>query len=259
MASPHAVDFRELTHIDELELLVDLFCQIWNADSHLDLINPATLRAMVDARCYVVGMYRDGVLAAGAVGFRGPPGGHLHSHIAGVHPKCQGLGLGYLLKRHQAEWAEKEGFSRIRWTYDPLVRRNAHFNVAKLRAQVLEYAKNYYGELNDGLNDNDETDRLVVDWDFQAVPDAGVPEPIIAPMVADSWDFAERPEAVLALDDGIHWLVPTPVDIEGLRLDDPARARAWRLGVRAGFAKAETAGYAVTGFSADGWYVLQPR
>jgi predicted GNAT superfamily acetyltransferase len=257
MASRQAVEFRELRSIDELQQLVDLFCQIWNADTHLDLINASTLRAMVDARCYVVGMYLEGAMVGGAVALRGPQGGHLHSHIAGVHPKRQGLGLGYQLKRHQAEWAEKEGFSRIRWTYDPLVRRNAHFNIAKLRGHVLEYAKNYYGELNDGLNDNDETDRLVVDWDFNAVPDAGVPAPITVPVDADSWDFAERPEAVLASDDGIHWLVPTPVDIEGLRLDDPARAHAWRLGVRAGFAEAVAAGCAVTGFSADGWYVLR--
>jgi predicted GNAT superfamily acetyltransferase len=259
MASRQTVEFRELTSIDELVGLVDLFCRIWSADSHLDLINPSTLRAMVDARCYVVGMYVEGVMAGGAVALRGPQGGHLHSHIAGVLPERQGLGLGYLLKRHQAEWAEKEGFSRIRWTYDPLVRRNAHFNLAKLRGQVLEYAKNYYGELNDGLNDNDETDRLVIDWDFHAAPDPGAAEPITAPVDADSWDLTGRPEAVLAADDGIHWLVPTPVDIERLRLEDPARAQAWRFGVRAGFAKAEAAGCTVTGFSADGWYVLRPR
>jgi predicted GNAT superfamily acetyltransferase len=259
MASRQAVEFRELTSIDELQALVDLFCRIWNADTHLDLINASTLRAMVDARCYVVGMYLDGVIVGGAVALRGPQGGHLHSHIAGVHPRRQGLGLGYLLKRHQAEWAEKEGFSRIRWTYDPLVRRNAHFNLAKLGGHVLEYAKNYYGELNDGLNDNDETDRLVIDWDFTAAPDAAVPVAVVAPVAADSWDFTERPVAVLASDDGIHWLVPTPLDIEGLRLNDPDRAQAWRFGVRAGFDEAEIAGYVVTGFSADGWYVLRRR
>jgi predicted GNAT superfamily acetyltransferase len=259
MASRQVVEFLELTSIDECEELVDLFCRIWNADSHADLINPSTVLTMAEARCYVVGMYVDGVMAGGAVAMRGPQGGHLHSHIAGVLPGHQGLGLGYLLKRHQAEWAEKEGFARIRWTYDPLVRRNAHFNVAKLGGRVLKYAKSYYGRLNDGLNDNDETDRLVIDWDFHATPDPMVPEPITAPVDADSWDFTERPEAVLAADDGIHWLVPTPVDIERLRLDDPDRAQAWRLGVRGGFAKAEAAGCAVTGFSADGWYVLRPR
>ncbi|MEU4162171.1 GNAT family N-acetyltransferase [Actinoplanes sp. NPDC026670] len=257
MASEQAVEFRELTTIDELERLVDVFCQIWNADTHLDLINPSTLRAMVDARCYVVGMYLEGVLVGGAVALRGPHGGHLHSHIAGVHPKSQGLGLGYQLKRHQAEWAAKEGFARIRWTYDPLVRRNAHFNLAKLGGRVLGYEKSYYGELNDGLNDNDETDRLVVDWDVHAVPGAVGPAPVTVPVVADKWDFAERPAAVLDCGDGLHRLVPTPVDVERLRLDDPARAHAWRLGVRAGFAEADAAGFVVTGFNNDGWYVLR--
>ncbi|MEU8656374.1 GNAT family N-acetyltransferase [Actinoplanes philippinensis] len=259
MASRQTVEFRELRSVDELQALVGLFCRIWNAETPLDLINASNLRAMVDARCYVVGMYLDGEMVAGAVALRGPHGGSLHSHIAGVLPGRQGLGLGHQLKRHQAEWAEKEGFSRIRWTYDPLVRRNAHFNLVKLSGRVLEYERNYYGELNDGLNDNDETDRVVVDWDFAAVPDSGLPAPVTAPVPADSWDFTERPEAVLAADDGEHWLVPTPADIEGLRLEDPVRARAWRLGVRAGFAKAEAAGYAVTGFSADGWYVLRRR
>ena len=94
---------------------------------------------------------------------------------------------------------------------------------------------------------------MVIDWEFGD----GAPAQVAAPINPDCWDFAERPEAVLPLSDGVHWLVPTPADIEGLRLHDPERARAWRSGVRAGFHKAFANGYEVTGFTVDGWYVLR--
>lgn len=251
MASQQTVHIRELKRIEELEELVRLFCQVWNTDSPIDLTNASTLRLLVEAESYVAGIFLGETMVGGAMAARGRR--QLHSHIVGVHPKRQGLGLGYLLKRHEADWAEDQGFTSIRWTYDPLVRRNAYFNLAKLDSSVSRYDDRYYGELRDGLNDNDVTDRLVIDWQFGD----GKPVVVSVPEDPDKWDFDARPVALL--DDGVHRLVPTPADIEGLRLHDPARARAWRFGVRAGFHQALAEGYVVTGFSSDGWYVLRRR
>jgi predicted GNAT superfamily acetyltransferase len=255
MKTQQEVIIRDLKRIDELEEMVRLLCRVWNTDSHEDLINASTLRAMVDAECYVVGMFlgegAGATMVGAAVAIRGPE--HLHSHIVGVLPEHQGHGLGYRLKKHEADWAQEQRFKRIRWTYDPLVRRNAYFNLAKLNSQVIEYAESYYGELNDGLNDGDETDRLVIDWEYGT----GEPMKVSAQRDPDQWDFTAEPDAVLAVEDGAYWLVPTPANIEALRQSNPARARAWRFGVRAGFHKAEANGYAVVGFSPDGWYVLR--
>ncbi|MEU8243769.1 GNAT family N-acetyltransferase [Actinoplanes missouriensis] len=257
---------RPIEQIEELEQAVKVLCRVWEAKTHLDLINASTLWAMAEADNYVVGLFmvdEDGAepdeMVGAAVAIRGRK--HLHSHIVGVLPGMQGLGLGSLLKRHEADWAAAEGFEVIRWTFDPLVRRNAHFNLAKLHARVEKYQDNLYGSLDDGLNDGDETDRLVIEWDFRADPPAGDPAPVVTPGSPDGWDVTDSPEAVVFHDDGVHCLIPTPPDIESLRKDDRGRdlAKAWRFGVRAGFSKAEANGYAVTGFSPDGWYVLRRR
>ena len=50
------------------------------------------------------------------------------------------------------------------WTFDPLVRRNAHFNLAVLGATVDEYLVDFYGPLPDAVNAGDESDRLLVVW-----------------------------------------------------------------------------------------------
>jgi predicted GNAT superfamily acetyltransferase len=252
MSVQQAVRFQRLERIEDLERVVRLLCLVWEADSPVDLINASNLKLMVEADGYIVGLPGDdGELIAAAVAIRGKDA--VHSHFVGVHPDHQGHGLGFLLKQDEAEWARAENFSVIRWTYDPLVRRNAYFNLAKLDSAVVKYERNYYGELNDGLNDGDETDRLVIDWKFGL----GEPVKISAQRDPDAWDFGAEPEALLRLPDGRHALVPTPADIEKLRRDNPARARAWRFGVRSGFEAASRMGYEVSGFSPDGWYVLR--
>ncbi len=58
------------------------------------------------------------------------------------------------------------------WTFDPLVRRNAWFNIAVLGAEVAEYLPSFYGSMTDAINAGDESDRLLVAWDVgRPVPD----------------------------------------------------------------------------------------
>ncbi|MEU4691150.1 GNAT family N-acetyltransferase [Actinoplanes sp. NPDC023714] len=250
------VEFRELKLIDELEEMVHLLCRVWKADSAVDLINASTLWALAEAENYVTGLYVNDVMVAAAVAIRGRS--HLHSHIVGVHPDHQGSGFGYELKQHEALWAKAEGLDRIRWTFDPLVRRNAHFNLAKLHARVLSYENDLYNSLNDGLNDDDETDRLFIEWEFAAPEITAIPDVSSLSIKPDDWDFEASPGALHFLGDGVHCLVPTPSNIEKLRQDDPKRARDWRFGVRAGFRTALVE-HEVAGFSPFGWYVLRRR
>ena len=53
------------------------------------------------------------------------------------------------------------------WTFDPLLRRNAWFNISRLGAVGTEYLVDFYGEVADGVNDP-ETDRLAVSWNLRA-------------------------------------------------------------------------------------------
>ena len=58
----------------------------------------------------------------------------------------------------------RAGMAKIVWTFDPLVRRNAMFNLARLGARATRYEVDFYGPVRDAINGEDETDRLVVEW-----------------------------------------------------------------------------------------------
>ena len=78
--------------------------------------------------------------------------------------------VGYALKLHQRAWALQRGIATITWTFDPLVRRNAYFNLAKLGVRATRYLPNFYGAMQDPINAGDDTDRLLVDWDLASPP-----------------------------------------------------------------------------------------
>ncbi|HEU20494.1 MAG TPA: GNAT family N-acetyltransferase [Deltaproteobacteria bacterium] len=62
--------------------------------------------------------------------------------------------------------SKERNIPRIRWTYDPLVSRNAYLYLHRMGAQVQEIGFNYYSAVftNDELNRNISTDRFLVDW-----------------------------------------------------------------------------------------------
>ena len=126
------VTVRDLTELADLEQVVELFNGIWgrsdNPPAPLEL-----LRAFAKAGNYVGGAVRDGRLVGACVGFFHAPGEDaLHSHIAGVADT--GRSVGFALKLHQRAWALLHGVSEIVWTFDPLIARNAWFNLVKLAA-----------------------------------------------------------------------------------------------------------------------------
>lgn len=94
----------------------------------------------------------------------------LWSHETAVLPGYQDSGVGRALKEFQRTCARDLGYRRIGWTYDPLVSRNAYFNLVKLGAKVAEYKENAYGvDEGDLVNQGLETDRFIVTWDvFQS-------------------------------------------------------------------------------------------
>ena len=159
----------------------------------------------------------------------------LHSHVTGILPGVQHSGLGRAMKLHQAAWAAERGIDWIVWTFDPLVRRNAWFNIAVLGVEVHGYLQSFYGEMTDAINAGDESDRLLVAWH---VPSAG--------------SGATRDGA--GADDAE--LVPTPEDIVELRADDPAEVARWRRATRDALAGALDAGRPVVGFTRAGEYVI---
>jgi predicted GNAT superfamily acetyltransferase len=266
-AARSGVTVRPLETIDEIVELDAVFAQAWGA-SHAFVPIELT-RAMRYAGNYVVGAFAvaDGRMVGGSVGFFGVHGGrrHLHSHITGVLPEMQARSLGYAIKVHQRAWCLAAGLDEVVWTFDPLIRRNAYFNLAKLGAEMVGYEPEFYGRaLNDEINRGDESDRGVIRWSIASdrVVDrlAGSPPRLDA----DQRDAAvvldeaadPRPSSRSGGDPLRAWI---PADIVGIRRADPERARAWRRAVRDTVGAAIAGGYVAVDMSRDGWYRLEPR
>jgi predicted GNAT superfamily acetyltransferase len=276
-AKAAGVAVRELESLAELAAMIALFDEIWAPDAGNSSIRLDLLRALTKAGNYAAGAYdaASGDLVGACVGFFGPPqAAELHSHIAGVRQAALGRSVGFALKVHQRAWCLRRDVRVIAWTYDPLIRRNAYFNLVKLGARPVEYLRNFYGVMDDAINGGTETDRMLVHWDLRsdlaADASAGKPRPA---------SFAAERErgAVVALSAGSDGLlVPGPVigspgaggsgpdtllvgvpaDVESLRVSDPAVAAAWRSALREVLAPLIAGGARVTGFDRSGWYVV---
>ena len=127
------------------------------------------LRAMGKAESYVAGAFDAEHPEAGmvgvCVGFHSTPAARaMHSHIAGVTPAVAGRHVGFALKLHQRAWCLDRGIDLTEWTFDPLVSRNAYFNLAKLGARVAEYLPDFYGSMTDAINRATTSDRILVHW-----------------------------------------------------------------------------------------------
>lgn len=261
------VTVRTLEELPDLERVVTLFGEIWRRSGSPPL-TLELLRALTKAGNYVGGAYADGRLVGACVGFfHAPEEDSLHSHIAGVAPDAAGRNVGFALKLHQRAWAIARGVREVAWTFDPLVARNAWFNLTKLGARATEYLPNFYGPMDDGINGRDESDRLLVRW---RLTDPAVVLACAGGGVGAVADDLRAGGAVVALRpdeagcpvtgplDGSVSLVAVPSDIAGLRAGDPDAARRWRLAVREVLTVllADGAGH-IEGFDRSGWYVVR--
>jgi predicted GNAT superfamily acetyltransferase len=270
-AAAAGVRVREVSLLEDLREVYRLYDGIWRPDPKNPPVTTELLRALTKAGNYAAGAYDGTELVGACVGFFAVPdartGGplELHSHIAGVSKASLGRSVGFALKQHQRAWALRRGVARIAWTFDPLVSRNAYFNLAKLAALPAEYLPNFYGGMHDGINGSDESDRLLVHWDL-ASPDVQAASVgrlravdaeelrTLGASVGLSRSADGRPQ--LGTVEGATVLVAVPSDIEAIRSVDPAGAQAWRMAVREVLGAAMAQGARVVGFDRSGWYVV---
>ncbi|MEU4363825.1 GNAT family N-acetyltransferase [Promicromonospora sp. NPDC023987] len=255
------VTVREVSGLTELAAVGDLFTTIWGKPS----VSTELLRAFSKTQSYVGGAFRDGALVGACVAFHAAPGQRsLHSHIAGVTPGTGGRGVGFALKVHQRAWALALDVDEIAWTYDPLVARNAHFNINKLAARPAEYLTNFYGPMSDAINGDEDTDRVLVRWDLRAPAVAAACGSGRAGLPDGLRPGGAVPDAAGAGGAVPDAVVPVPLDIERLRVADPAAAHEWRLRVRESLGPYLAAGSAVGYDRAHGYLIhtqtdTQPR
>jgi predicted GNAT superfamily acetyltransferase len=127
-------------------------------------LNPRLLSALVRNGGSAVGLVEGERLVAFAYGVHAhdADGDYHYSQSAAVAPDHQGLGLGRRLKQAQADVVRTGGVTTMRWAYDPVLGRNAHFNLDVLGARARWFVDDFYFRPG--------TDRVVVEWDLRGPP-----------------------------------------------------------------------------------------
>jgi len=218
-ASERRYQCATLRNHAELRAAADLYARVFDYETPDLHLNTNLLSALVRNGGSAVGARaEDGELVGFAYGFAGRDrAGHEfhYSQAAVVDPAHQGSGVGRLLKAAQRDVALGWGQRRMRWTFDPSLARNAHFNFSALGAEGVDYADDYYGRPG--------TDRIVVEWALDRRDDPYAAARSLRPPEFRPEDWG-RP--VPAEDDAI-WL-PVPAQPS----DDPVVCRAVRSGLR---------------------------
>lgn len=227
-------EIRLLDDAVEMRRVLTLFDQVWGAAS--PMLGVELVRAIGHGGGYVAAAYVDEQVVGGSLGFLARHHGEdaLHSHVTGLLPGVRHTGLGRAMKLHQRAWAAEHGLAWVTWTFDPLVRRNAWFNLDVLGARVHEYLVDFYGPIDDAINARDESDRLLVAWP-----------------TTEAVEGARQP-----VTDAVAVAVPTPEDIVVLRRTDPAAAQRWRRRLRDELGQRLAAGGRVVAFTRSGEYLV---
>ena len=252
-----AIVLRTLTTSDEYDEAVALQDEIWGS-GFTDRVPASILRvaqkvggvtaAAFDAQGRMLGF------VFGLTGIR--DGRPVHwSDMLAVREEARGKQLGEKLKNYQRDLVRAVGVERMFWTFDPLVARNAHFNLNRLGARIAEYIPNFYGS-NTGsiLHGALPTDRFVAEWQLASAHrerrDAAPPQPERPPADAARTAVVEngRVRVVEPLPDATRVLVPVPRDIEALLGASQEAALAWRLATREAVTHYLALGYQVTAF-----------
>jgi predicted GNAT superfamily acetyltransferase len=163
-----------------------------------------------------------------------------YSHMMAVAREYQNRGVGARLKWAQRARVIADGRRFIRWTWDPVQSRNAHFNLNRLGVVVRSYAENYYGTDYSTVTGKFgeplglDSDRLVAEWGLdsprvEALARGETPGPSGEPLAA----------------------VAIPTNWGALVREDPAAAREELLRVRAEFHAAFASGLVCAGFERD--------
>jgi predicted GNAT superfamily acetyltransferase len=163
-----------------------------------------------------------------------------YSHMMAVAKDYQNKGVGAKLKWAQRARALDEGRTFIKWTWDPMQARNAHFNLNRLGVTVSSYGINFYGTDYITMPHEEvrsvslDSDRLFADWQL------------------DSRRVTQLAEgSTRELDPAPVATIEIPPDWSALITRDATAARREQLRVRREFEEAFKSGLICAGFARD--------
>jgi predicted GNAT superfamily acetyltransferase len=271
-ASKSGVEIRLLDTQDEFDEARHVWDTVWPMQPGATEVTSHLLRALVHAGAYVSGAYVDDRIVGACLGVIGRDHRdeqwhtHLHSHVAAALPEFADRGIGTALKVHQRSWALETSLDRIVWTFDPLVRRNARFNLVKLGGVGVEYIENFYGAMTDAVNVGDPSDRVLLQWDIASDRVAAALRGEPAALSRADW-IARGATMALDTDSAGHpvvtpatagtSLVSLPRDIVEIRGSDPAMATAWRHAVRQALSPVASSAARIVALTQESDYVVE--
>jgi predicted GNAT superfamily acetyltransferase len=232
------VEIREMASHAEYQACLALQDEIWGAGFR-ERVPAALLKVAQEIGGVSAGAFDpDGTLLGFVFGLTGIRDGQLvhWSDILAVREGHRGRGIGAKLKAYQRTRVLGLGVTRMYWTFDPLVARNARFNIMRLGARPVAYRPDMYGSsTGSALHGQMPTDRFIVEWDLAAaplvpgggetVPGAGF-FPLLNPM-----DDTGVPHVIDA-PPAAGYRVQVPRDLAAVQRAGGDLAMRWRLAVR---------------------------
>src|SRR3954451_5593696 len=250
-AAAAGVELRMLTGLGDAERILEVMISTWGPHQ---LLPREVIRALQGSGNVPVGAFRDGEMVGYVLGWLGDDpddGVHVHSHMLAVLPPLREGGVGYALKLAQRAAALQAGAHVVRWTFDPMQSKNAHFNVNKLGTTADRFHRHYYGDMTDVLNRGERTDRLEARWDLDPRPLRRPAIPGVERDVLRNVDGRPRRVGEPDPDHDGGFRVETVRDHPALRTDDPPLAAAWRDAVADALESCTAAGMVVAAFDSD--------
>lgn len=259
------VTMRELHDAHEAAEASLLLDNVWNVGkAGTTQLEPGLLVALAHSGNYVGGAFDNDTneLIGVTVGFFGRPlGKSMHSHIAGVRHDQVGRGTGAAMKLHQRLWCLNHGIMQMTWTFDPLIARNAAFNFRKLGVYFVDYYEDFYGQMRDGVNAGQASDRMMVSWSLGRAPKETSSKRL------DEIDDLDMNYALHVGDSGepvesdvprstTYAALQIPADVETLRGADAELASQWRHALRRGIVQLTQDGWDLAGLRKDNTYIF---
>ncbi len=246
------ITFRRLKTPEELRQAEEVQQAAWGMRTEHP-VPVSILRAIQDNGGFALGAFVDFHLVGFTLAFLAWDGQELYqwSHMNAVLPEFRNHRVGFRLKIAQREEVLRQGLAKIRWTFDPLVSRNAHLNVHRLGALPDQYLPHYYGTLDSDVNAGLATDRVRVTWNLndpevvRRLQDPGPlgPETVARVEASQVLLKTEPGEAGLRVPQAVEepgagfrsGILEIPFDLEALREHQPDCLRPWRQASREAF------------------------
>ena len=232
------IEIREVLSIDEYDACIKLQREVFGLPD-LEISPRRHLIVSREAGGWTLAAFKEERIVGFVHHLAAVRGGQIfgYSHMMAVAADYQNRGVGAQLKWAQRARALSEGRDFIKWTFEPLRGRNAHFNLNRLGVVIRDYAVNFYGtdyvtnpvEKDAGAGGMD-SDRLFASWDLRS------------PRVEA---FAAGREFPLGEPDKV---IEIPRDFTVLIQSDPGTAKREQLRVREEFQALLSEGFVCRAF-----------